>query len=434
PVATRERFAAPGRPPPPLQTCRMSCRFVVFSRFGVSRPSDCARVRRSACVVPAAPLPPRVLTVPLLSVPELGGGRRARIRNGPEPLRESELRAGIEDVAAAGGCGGCDGCGGASSGLMLQLSAISPAARKSPFAEDGLAARRVSEPGESQTDKKRSSRVSKGHLQRQKSGSSAEQQPAAGLCSSRLPRSAVLATAQSLLSLAARPGGRRSALRLNGKCVSYAHLLQPSALRRRYLDGQLSVSSGGSGSGSGSGHQRGPDALQAVRICRTNTANWLLSPGRQMVPLYWPLTIIFRPFPNSFRVRHRLVAYHPHLLDNPELVCASTGLCSTPSFKVQLTLSKLRSLKAVALRVSRKGFVNKLKQAALVRRVSGALCQAQRHQRPDLTVLLQELESAFRLSRREILSQEMAALLGLEFSLAVPDYEVLSHQQRIVSG
>uniref|UniRef100_A0A1I8FJ15 Cyclin N-terminal domain-containing protein n=1 Tax=Macrostomum lignano TaxID=282301 RepID=A0A1I8FJ15_9PLAT len=77
-----------------------------------------------------------------------------------------------------------------------------------------------------------------------------------------------------------------------------------------------------------------------------------------------------------------------------------------------------------------KGFVNKLnrRHSCAVSLVLSAKLNDIKG--PDLT----ELESAFRLSRREILSQEMAALLGLEFSFAVPDYEVLSHQQRIVSG
>uniref|UniRef100_A0A1I8IW46 DUF3591 domain-containing protein n=1 Tax=Macrostomum lignano TaxID=282301 RepID=A0A1I8IW46_9PLAT len=213
-------------------------------------------------------------------------------------------------------------------------------------------------------------------------------------------------------------------------CVSYAHLLQPSALRRRYLDGQLSVSSRGSDSGSGSGISVGLTPYKRF-VSADEYSQLAAVSGRQMVRLYWPL----------FSESAPLVAYHPHLLDNPELVCGKhrtvlnfssfrTSLLSyvRPSDlkrdlnqqfrdrfpQVQLTLSKLRSLKAVALRVSRKGFVNKLnrRHSCAVSLVLSAKLNDIKG--PDLT--------------------EMAALLGLEFSLAVPDYEVLSHQQRIVSG
>uniref|UniRef100_A0A1I8JQW1 Mab-21 domain-containing protein n=1 Tax=Macrostomum lignano TaxID=282301 RepID=A0A1I8JQW1_9PLAT len=131
--------------------------------------------------------------------------------------------------------------------------------------------------------------------------------------------------------------------------------------------------------------------------------------------------------------------------------------------QVQLTLSKLRSLKAVALRVSRKAGLDTwavaqayvfFEKLALKVRFSNWLCQQASTggtrapcplwcslaklndiKGPDLTVLLQELMRApsdcldGRFSPRR-----WPALLGLEFSLAVPDYEVLSHQQRIVSG
>uniref|UniRef100_A0A1I8FDC8 PHM7_cyt domain-containing protein n=1 Tax=Macrostomum lignano TaxID=282301 RepID=A0A1I8FDC8_9PLAT len=211
-------------------------------------------------------------------------------------------------------------------------------------------------------------------------------------------------------------------------CVSYAHLLQPSALRPSYLDGQLSVSSGGSRSGSGSGISGG------------------LTPYKRFVSAdeYSQLAAVSGQANGSAVLRSLsapLVAYHPHLLDNPELVCGKhrtvlnfssfrTSLLSyvRPSDlkrdlnqqfrdrfpQVQLTLSKLRSLKAVALRVSREGR-------------PGHLAVAQAYVFFE-KLALKELESAFRLSRREILSQEMAPCSACEFSLAVPDYEVLSHQ------
>uniref|UniRef100_A0A1I8HZ85 DUF4476 domain-containing protein n=1 Tax=Macrostomum lignano TaxID=282301 RepID=A0A1I8HZ85_9PLAT len=200
-------------------------------------------------------------------------------------------------------------------------------------------------------------------------------------------------------------------------CVSYAHLLQPSALRRRYLDGQLSVSSRGSDSGgSGSGISVGltpykrfvsaDEYSQLAAVSGQANGSAVLASVSESAPL---------------------VAYHPHLLDNPELVCgkhrtvlnfSSFRLRSASDLKrdlnqqfrdrfpqVQLTLSKLRSLKAVALRVSRKAGLDTWARVA------------------QAYVFFEKLAL-----------KEMAALLGLEFSLAVPDYEVLSHQQRIVSG
>uniref|UniRef100_A0A1I8IW58 Transmembrane protein n=1 Tax=Macrostomum lignano TaxID=282301 RepID=A0A1I8IW58_9PLAT len=135
PVATRERGRCPPRPAAAasLRNLPNVCRFVVFSRFGVSRPSTAPAFVGHASSLPPPLPPPAVLTVPLLSVPELGGGdvpgfavtSRSRQRSGASSSNR-ELRAGYR------GCGGCDGCGGA------QLRADAAASNR---------------PGESQTDK-----------------------------------------------------------------------------------------------------------------------------------------------------------------------------------------------------------------------------------------------------------------------------------------
>ncbi|PAA62296.1 hypothetical protein BOX15_Mlig002043g2, partial [Macrostomum lignano] len=539
PVATRERsLPAPAAAAAVAATCRMS----VASSFSVDSasaapPTAPAFVGHASSLPPPLP-PPAVLTVPLLSVPELGGGdvpgfavtSRSRQRSGASSSNRSSVLA-IEDVAAA------TAAEAPSSGLMLQLSAISCRSEVA-VPEDGLAASQTGLASRRRT-RTRSSRGFEGIFgrQRQKSGSSAQQQPlpplqqpsapfpqcsppprafyhccsagrkerpqaerwilAAGcqapFCVFSVVKYCRETTANRSDAASASDAVRQSQQQLSGstsptldltaslptfqlrldegQCVSYAHLLQPSALRRRYLDGQLSVSSRGSDSGSGSGISVGltpykrfvsaDEYSQLAAVSGQANGSAVLASVSESAPL---------------------VAYHPHLLDNPELVCGKhrtvlnfssfrTSLLSyvRPSDlkrdlnqqfrdrfpQVQLTLSKLRSLKAVALRVSRKagldtwavaqayvffeklalkGFVNKLnrRHSCAVSLVLSAKLNDIKG--PDLTVLLQELESAFRLSRREILSQEMAALLGLEFSLAVPDYEVLSHQQRIVSG
>uniref|UniRef100_A0A1I8JRB9 Secreted protein n=1 Tax=Macrostomum lignano TaxID=282301 RepID=A0A1I8JRB9_9PLAT len=65
-----------------------------------------------------------------------------------------------------------------------------------------------------------------------------------------------------------------------------------------------------------------------------------------------------------------------------------------------------------------KGFVNKLNRRHSCAAVSGcSLPSSTTSKGPTSLCCCRSFESAFRLSRREILSQEMAALLGLEFSL-----------------
>lgn len=258
----------------------------------------------------------------------------------------------------------------------------------------------------------------------------------------------------------------------DGQCVSYAHLLQPSAFRRRFLDSQLSCSSNNSNGGGGGGSATFSGVKRFISVDEYSQLAATGSAGAAQNGSALLLTVA---------ESNPLAAYHPHLLDNPELVCGkhrtvlnfssfTTSLLSyvRPSDlkrdlnqqfrerfpQVQLTLSKLRSLKAAALRVSRKasldpwsvaqayvyfeklalkGFVNKLNRrhcCAVALVLSAKLNDIKV---PELAVLLQELETAFRLSKRDILSQEMPALVGLEFSLAVPDYEVLCHQQRLLT-
>uniref|UniRef100_A0A1I8JNR5 Myotubularin phosphatase domain-containing protein n=1 Tax=Macrostomum lignano TaxID=282301 RepID=A0A1I8JNR5_9PLAT len=172
-------------------------------------------------------------------------------------------------------------------------------------------------------------------------------------------------------------------------CVSYAHLLQPSALRRRYLDGQLSVSSRGSDSGSGSGISVGltpykrfvsaDEYSQLAAVSGQANGSAVLASVSESAPL---------------------VAYHPHLLDNPELVCGKhRTVLNFSSFRPAWTPGRVAQAYV---------FFEKL--------------------------ALKELESAFRLSRREILPRNGGPCSAWSFSLAVPDYEVLSHQQRILNS
>uniref|UniRef100_A0A1I8F5Z6 MCM domain-containing protein n=1 Tax=Macrostomum lignano TaxID=282301 RepID=A0A1I8F5Z6_9PLAT len=149
PVATGSGRCPPRPPPPPpLQPARMS----VASSFSRVDSASAAlrlppRVRRSR-VVPAAPLPRRaVLTVPLLSVPELGGGRRCP--DAPSDLWR--LRAAGARCAAATAAGGAQ-----RSGLMPATVGHLLPPRKSPFRRTGLwlqASFGSNRPGESQTDK-----------------------------------------------------------------------------------------------------------------------------------------------------------------------------------------------------------------------------------------------------------------------------------------
>uniref|UniRef100_A0A1I8JNW5 DNA helicase n=1 Tax=Macrostomum lignano TaxID=282301 RepID=A0A1I8JNW5_9PLAT len=178
------------------------------------------RPRSSVTRRPCRPTaPPAVLTVPLLSLPELGGRRRARIAVtslGSVRSLFVEFGAPCWLTRGCGGLrrlrGGCDGCGGAQLRADAATVGHLSAARKSPFAEDLWLGCQASfgvcqtVPGESQTDKNPVESRFEVHLNSARNRVRLPQATAAGpLCTAvcPVPRSARI-TAQSLLSLLAR--------------------------------------------------------------------------------------------------------------------------------------------------------------------------------------------------------------------------------------
>ncbi|CAH8618524.1 unnamed protein product [Schistosoma intercalatum] len=174
-----------------------------------------------------------------------------------------------------------------------------------------------------------------------------------------------------------------------------------------------------------------------------------------------------------------LISYNPFLLDDPELL-VSTGkrVLKLPNYltsvlgyirpnerkrevnrqfherfpSIQITLTKLRSIKFVLVQIAQrlsmdlwivahahvlfeklilKLFLTKLNRrlcASASLLISAKLNDVKGSQ---LFGLLQELETAFRISRRDLINTELDVALGLEFSLIPSEYEILPHYQRL---